>query len=182
MEKKDIRRFAKEHGEAVCYTLFIAIAGTLLHFAYDWSGNNPVVALFAAVDESVWEHLKLFFVPAFFFSLFSYFKKGETCPRYLWCQLISILAGLGFIVIFYYTYKGIAGREITVLSVGSFYVAAVLAGFISDFCCSKGEEQRADRAGVAGVVLLLLWALFIWFTYQLPLPLVEWFPGLFLES
>ena len=30
----------------------ILIAGNLLHFIYDWSGRNDIVAAFAAVNES----------------------------------------------------------------------------------------------------------------------------------
>ena len=38
------------------------LAGAALHFAYDWC-PVPLVSLFAPVNESVWEHLKLFFWP-----------------------------------------------------------------------------------------------------------------------
>ena len=41
------------------------ILGTLLHFTYEWSGENPIIALFSAVNESIWEHLKLAFYPMF---------------------------------------------------------------------------------------------------------------------
>lgn len=30
----------------------LVLVGSLLHFAYDWSGHNKVVAVFAAVNES----------------------------------------------------------------------------------------------------------------------------------
>ena len=43
--------------------IFIAIVGTLLHFVYDWSGQNPAVGIIAPVSESTWEHLKLLFFP-----------------------------------------------------------------------------------------------------------------------
>ena len=39
--------------------VFTVITGTLLHFVYDLSNENPVVGLFAPINESVWEHLKL---------------------------------------------------------------------------------------------------------------------------
>ena len=42
--------------------LLTALAGTALHFAYDWC-LSPLVGLFAPVNESVWEHLKLLFWP-----------------------------------------------------------------------------------------------------------------------
>lgn len=32
--------------------LFISVLGVLLHFTYEWSGDNPIVALFSAVNES----------------------------------------------------------------------------------------------------------------------------------
>ena len=44
-------------------TIFIMIAGTLLHFTFEWSNNNPIVGTFSAVNESTWEHLKLLFFP-----------------------------------------------------------------------------------------------------------------------
>ena len=37
--------------------IFISLIGTLLHFMYEWSGHNKVVSLFAAVNESTWEHI-----------------------------------------------------------------------------------------------------------------------------
>ena len=43
--------------------IFVMVFGTLMHFFYDWSGKNPVVALFAPYNESTWEHLKLLFFP-----------------------------------------------------------------------------------------------------------------------
>ena len=43
--------------------LFTIALGTLLHFTYDISGNSDFVAIFSAVNESTWEHLKLLFFP-----------------------------------------------------------------------------------------------------------------------
>lgn len=41
--------------------IFISVLGVLLHFTYEWAGDNAVVGLFSAVNESTWEHLKLLF-------------------------------------------------------------------------------------------------------------------------
>ena len=41
--------------------VFTVIIGTMLHFTFELSGNQPVVGVFSAVNESVWEHLKLGF-------------------------------------------------------------------------------------------------------------------------
>jgi hypothetical protein len=42
----------------------IVLAGSALHFAFDWSGHWLPLALIAAVNESVWEPMKLAFWPA----------------------------------------------------------------------------------------------------------------------
>lgn len=43
--------------------IFCLILGTFLHFTYELSNFNPVIGLFSAVNESVWEHLKLLVFP-----------------------------------------------------------------------------------------------------------------------
>ena len=42
---------------------FMIAAGSVLHFAFDWLGGWYPLALVAAVNESIWEHLKLAFWP-----------------------------------------------------------------------------------------------------------------------
>lgn len=44
-------------GRAVGSTLIVVTLGSLLHFAWSWSGRSPIVAVFAATNESTWEHL-----------------------------------------------------------------------------------------------------------------------------
>ena len=43
--------------------IFIFILGTLLHFTYDLSNGNQIIATFSSINESVWEHLKLLYFP-----------------------------------------------------------------------------------------------------------------------
>lgn len=50
--------------------LFMSVIGTLLHFVYEWSGNNSIVRLFAPWNESTWEHMKLLFFPMLVLVLF----------------------------------------------------------------------------------------------------------------
>ena len=50
-------------------SVIISLSGSLLHFAFDVLGTWPPVALFAAVNESVWEHLKLAFWPSLTYAL-----------------------------------------------------------------------------------------------------------------
>lgn len=58
MNKKKIKNYQ------IFSILFVFLLGTLLHFTYELSGNNLFIATFSAVNESVWEHLKLIFFPS----------------------------------------------------------------------------------------------------------------------
>lgn len=176
------RSWWNENRYTIAYSIFIMVAGTLLHFVYDWSGQNMIIALFAAVSESIWEHLKLFFVPAFFFTLFNYCIIGEKYPDYLWYQTKSIISGLLFIVILFFTYSGITRQEWIWADISIFYLSAVIAGIVSGRGRKQKKKENLKFGRYTGVILLLLWALFIWFTYCIPEPLLEWMPGLFLSE
>ena len=52
--------------------LFIVLAGSALHFVFEWTGYWRPVAWLAAVNESVWEHFKLAFWPSLFFAVVEY--------------------------------------------------------------------------------------------------------------
>ena len=84
--------------------LFTCLAGTLLHFVYDWSGKSALVGAFSAVNESTWEHMKLLFVPMFLAALVEMAALGD-CFRNFWtAKAAGTLAGLGLIPALYYTY------------------------------------------------------------------------------
>ena len=64
--------------------LWTLAAGNLLHFVYQWTGESTVAGLFAAVNESTWEHMKLLAVPWVLFSLVEYIAlrtDGVAAPR-----------------------------------------------------------------------------------------------------
>ena len=53
------------------------LLGTLLHFVYEWTGENRIVAAFSAVNESTWEHMKLLFVPFLVFAVVEFIVFSE---------------------------------------------------------------------------------------------------------
>ena len=73
--------------------IFTAIVGTLLHFLYDWLSESILIAPFSSVNESTWEHMKLFFWPAFLFAAVQslFFRDRKD---FLMIKLRGILSGL----------------------------------------------------------------------------------------
>ena len=51
--------------------LFTSVLGTALHFLFDLPGGSAVAALFSAVNESIWEHIKLIYYPCCWFPFWS---------------------------------------------------------------------------------------------------------------
>ena len=87
--------------------IFTFILGTLLHFTYKLSGNNQLVGVFSAVNESTWEHLKLVFFPMLLTIIIGYFYLGKDVKNYVYSKTIGIIVSMSFIIVFFYTYSGI---------------------------------------------------------------------------
>lgn len=146
--------------------IFIAIAGTLLHFVYDWSGQNPAVGIIAPVSESTWEHLKLLFMPAIFFTLIQEAVIGKDYPCLLTQKAKAVLAGMAWIVIGFYTYTGILGKDVAWIDILLFYTAVALYTWLSKRSIEK--EKKFCNVGVGTAVFVLTFILFLVFTVKPP--------------
>ncbi len=103
--------------------IFVLVTGTLSHFLYDWSGQNPVVGLFTPVNESVWEHMKLLFFPMLLYSLIIILKYRRQYPHIASALFFGILTGTVLIPIFYYAYTSVLGTNYLALDIGVFILS-----------------------------------------------------------
>lgn len=145
--------------------IFACILGTLLHFTYKLSGENSFVASFSAVNESVWEHLKLLFFPMLLTTIIGYFYIGKDLPDFLCSKTFGILVSMLFIIVFFYTYTGIIGKSFVFIDISSFFIAVILGEYlayklmINNFSCNNIT---------AIITLLFLLTCFITFTFFTP--------------
>ncbi|GIM27600.1 hypothetical protein CPJCM30710_02660 [Clostridium polyendosporum] len=110
--------------------IFSTTLGCILHFAYEWSGFYKPLAIFAAVNESVWEHLKIGFWPTFLFAIIEYpFIKHKSNNFFIGKALSLFLIPLLITTIFY-TYTGIIGHHYLLVDILTFYVSIILAEYI----------------------------------------------------
>ena len=144
----------------------ISLAGTLLHFLYDWLGKAKWIAGFSGVNESTWEHMKLLFWPMFIYavieSVFLYEAKD------FWCiKLRGIMLGLTLIPILFYTYNGVIGRSPDWINIAIFFVSAAVALIYETQLLSKGDIVCKSPKS-AFIVLCIIGILFIVFTFAPP--------------
>lgn len=148
------------------------ILGVILHFTYEWSGENTIVGLFSAVNESTWEHLKLAFFPMLIMAIIGFWVIGKRTNNYWLAQAIGIIVAITFIVTFFYTYRGVLGKNIDVLNIGSFLVAVILGEFVTYKILKSGKNYNAEIVSI--IFLIILFFSFILYTfYPLQIPLFK---------
>lgn len=103
------------------------ITGTLMHFTYEWSGNNPIVGLISPVNESTWEHMKLVFFPMLFYSFYMKNKLKNEYPCISSAMNFGILLGTLLIPTIFYTYSGILGYNLLILDIATFAISVLIS-------------------------------------------------------
>lgn len=148
--------------------LFTLVLGILLHFTYEWSGNNPIVGTFSAINESTWEHLKLLFFPMLVFAIFEGFNIYKETNNYIEAKTIGIMFGMLFITVFFFTYTGIIGTNFAVLDIGSFFVGVILSEIIAYKIMQKESFSTKKTKTISVIILILITIMFVSFTFNPP--------------
>ena len=162
MEKKKIIRFQ------IFSVIFTWILGTILHFLYEWSGDNKIIASFSAVNESTWEHLKLVFFPMLITTIVGFLVIGKDNKKF-WCaKTIGIILAMSFIIVFFYTYTGIIGTNFAILDIGSCFVAVILGEYVAYKIMTNDEYKLKCNKRIAVIGLICILLCFIIFTYLPP--------------
>lgn len=146
--------------------IFVSILGTLAHFIYDWTGQNKVIGLFTAVNESTWEHMKLIFFPMLLFYTFLWIKLRKRTPNSLPALLIAIIAGTCLIPVLFYTYTGILGFMVTAVNLIIYYISVITA-FILFYLLSTRTKMEEVNIILYFVITLFI-CMFFLFTYDPP--------------
>jgi len=151
--------------------IFTIALGVLLHFLFDMTGQNVIAALFAAVNESIWEHLKLLFYPAFLFAIVEskFFEQGY---EQFWCvKLKGILLGLVLIPVFYYTYTGALGVSADWVNIANYVVTTVMVFLVETRIFRKGGQciLRLETAIIVLCVIALVFTVFTFATPKIPI-------------
>ena len=149
-------------------TIFVCIFGVLLHFTYEWSGENRIVGLFSATNESVWEHLKLVFYPMLILGLIEYYFVKNIANNYIEAKAIGIFTAISFIVISFFTYTGIIGTNFFIIDILIFIISIILGEWTSYKLMKRKNESTIQTKILAGGILIFLLSCFIIFTYVTP--------------
>ncbi len=153
----------KSTKKLIFYYLIAAVAGVLLHFLYQWF-PNPAFALISPVRESIWEHVKLLYVPLLGAALLVG-QGGKGVGRTPWLLSIvvvcAILLGAGYL--YHITLLG----ESLYVDMALYFILLALGFLLPRALWPLCEWPGTDKAAV--VLTALLGALIVWFTFFPPM-------------
>jgi len=147
--------------------LFIIIFGSLLHFTFDWFKNFWLVGIFSAVNESVWEHLKLAVIPAVVWLLIERRFIKIDLPNFTFAKVKGIFLMPILIIVIFYSYKALLGKNYLILDILTF-VVAVLIGQLVSFWIMFWPPVKKIYNSIAVLLLILLVLSFVVFTFYPP--------------
>jgi len=147
--------------------VLISLAGSFLHFVFELSGEWLPAALVAAVNESVWEHLKLAFWPGLVYALVEWPFFGRRVKNFWTAKAVGLFAVPLVIVSLFYGYTAWAGHNVLWLDISLFFLAVLVGQMLS----CRILLRRPVASGIkipAGILLVLMIAAFSLLTYFPP--------------
>jgi len=147
--------------------IFIVVLGSLLHFIFEWSGSAIPIAPIAAVNESVWEHLKLGFWPALVYAALEYSRFGKSANNFPFAKTLGIYLIPITILVLYYAYTAILRHGLLEVDIAIFVVAVIVGQLVSyKLLIASQLPKRLNR--FAPIALAVLGILFLLCTFYPP--------------
>ena len=102
----------------------ISIVGTLSHFLYDLTNHNRFIGVFAAVNESTWEHIKIALTPTLLWGIVDGFLYGQN-PNYFLAKVSSIITIIILMPLLFYGHKYITKKDYFIFNIATFYIVII---------------------------------------------------------
>jgi hypothetical protein len=153
--------------------LWICFAGSSLHFAFELSDYWTPLAIIAAVNESIWEHLKIYFWPGLLYALVQYTYTRNIANNYWLGKVVALAITPVVITLSYHGYMAWVVNTGAATSVGAILLImffGVLAGQLCSYRILKSAPyhftgRRSVTAGYAS--LIFMFSAFTFFPPQL---------------
>ena len=153
--------------------LWICVAGSALHFAFELSDYWTPMALIAAVNESVWEHLKIYFWPGLLYTLAQYTYTRGQANNYWLGKVVALATTPVLITAMYHAYMAYITSTGGQTSVGAILMMMFLGVLAGQLCswrilCSEPYQWVLPRYVATGyAALLVMFSLFTFFPPKL---------------
>lgn len=148
--------------------IFIIIAiSALLHFGFEFFGRIKPTAFIFAVNESVWEHLKIGFFGGLIFYIIEFIIYGKKFDNFIVGKSVALFLIPFLTAVFFYTYTAFL-KENLVLSILTLVVAVIIAQFVSLSIVLSNKKFKKAPFIILLIILLILFSIFTYFPPKIP--------------
>ena len=109
--------------------IVIFLFGALLHFVYEWSHHNIIVAVFAAVNESTWEHIKICMTPTLLWSIYEISIYGFSM-NFIFAKSLCLLTIILLIPILFYSYTAFTKKSYLIVDIICFLIVVICSQLV----------------------------------------------------
>jgi hypothetical protein len=147
---------------------FIFAAGAALHYLYELTGERAVIGALAPVNESVWEHTKMVYLPTLAWWGGGYRRRRDRIDADRWfsASMWALLSSIVSMPALYYLYTGILGRHLLAVDISLLAVCAAIGQVVGAHVYRRGRGRPG--ASAAAAVILGIGAVFAIFTFRTP--------------
>ncbi len=148
------------------FITFLLAAGW--HYLYSDVIKCGITAAIAPVNESPWEHVKLFFMPALIWYVILYFIAGRKFPNFTFSHAVVLPMMPALMLALFYGYQLVLAESLAIDIIISFIVVAAGQLIAYALTVSKLKLSGTRYKTAAMVIVMAMLALFIFFTYDPP--------------
>ena len=112
--------------------IFITLFGAFLHFLYEISHHNKIVAIFAAVNESTWEHIKIGMTSTLLWSIYEISTYSFT-GNYLFAKTMCLLTIILLIPILFYSYYIFTKKSYLIVDIMCFAITITCSQLVFNY-------------------------------------------------
>lgn len=149
------------------------LIGLVMHFLYDISSSSTIAGAVAAVNESVWEHLKMVLLPVILWWTIYYLVTGKRNNidknRWFTGALISLITALIAIPLLFYFYTEAFGVEVLAVDIIILFLALLFGQLLGLHLYNHSKGISVYISIGIFIALILLFIVFTFCPPHLPL-------------
>ncbi len=156
--------------EAGCVA-WVCVLGSILHFAFELSEYWRPMALLAAVNESAWEHTKMYFWPGLLYALIQYTYTRSIANNFWLGKALALATTPVAIFVSYYSYMGYItsiGGKASLPTMLTIMILGISLGQFISFRILSAKPLALQLRRCALPVYVVLTGMFSSFTYFPP--------------
>ncbi len=145
----------------------VFLTAIFLHFVYRLSDGAVWSILVGSVNESVWEHTKIFTLPYVIYAIWEFMVIKLPFKRFVVAKVIGLYTIIILIIVLFYTYVGITFKNELSMDVVIAFIAVTIA-FVLSYILLINFESIGSGFNFAVLLLTLFLVMYLLFTIKPP--------------